>query len=294
MGAGSGEGARARKNTHDFIISLIPPPEIEYSYSHIIIIISGSLSLSLSHSQFIISLLTVLSTIRTAMASSHEYESESPLIENSGMGMWHKCLQPTAYMTNAQRNWVYKQTFVAILLSFGVTFGLTYYTIAGGPSPNLFELCSNYFLTCFFTSLLNWNITSAAMNLEVLSGIVAPLNPKNVAQWPSKEASWYSWLMNTSEIIAPAGNSWCCSRFVVHNARLIPWLAYGYVGHFPVYCAITWIFYQYFSFNDFPDAQIAISTYSSLVSAATIPLWAYITLGRLGDLYLCQKYPTTA
>jgi hypothetical protein len=186
-----------------------------------------------------------------------------------------------------------------MIASFGVTFGLTYLMMAGQPDPELvFDMYGGYLVTTILTTSLNWHIGNSLFLLKVLLGRVSPVDPSCLSWWPdaSKSSGYFRWFLRTSDLVLcpPTENGSprpsFPTRLCNHWARMGVWILYGLVTIFPIYCILTgYVFWGSEGFNDFPQPQIAISIYASLVSATTIPIWVIITLGDTGSRLLEPK-----
>jgi hypothetical protein len=205
-----------------------------------------------------------------------------------------KCLPVSSEWSRWQKFWVVLQTLLCMITCFGVNFALSYLSFKGEDDPTLWKfptpMSGSYAVTIFFEMNINWILTTSIMTWDVLQGKVAPISPSAIYGWP-KEGSALRWWFNASDLVIPSplqdGQSGsCCNRFVTHMKRNTPWMIYAFLATWPISVLFSWLIWGTNGYNDYPLPELLIGGLGSLIALLTIPLWAVLILGDLGDRLL--------
>jgi hypothetical protein len=213
---------------------------------------------------------------------------ENPLITEEPT--WKiKCRYPTSTWSKEQKMWILFQTVVGCLIASAVNFGCTTLTFRGEDPPTLWEfptpMAGTYAVTLGIQLYLNWFVSIILMTSEVASGNVPPIDPQQLAWWPSK-SSKLRWWLGISELAL------CCEgktppslgrRIFNHLHRASPWGIFAFFMTWPIFVLISWLCWGNDGYNSFPLPQILVASFGAFLGLVTTPLWAAVLLADMGD-----------
>ncbi len=83
---------------------------------------------------------------------------------------------------------------------------------------------------------------------------------------------------------APGAAQTLFSR-LLHQCRLsLPWVLLSFLLIWPVACGVSYALHGTNRYNDYPDPQWASAAVGGVCALVTCPVWAVITMVRVGEM----------
>ena len=153
-------------------------------------------------------------------------------------------------------------------------------------------MVGSFAVTIGFETTINYILGGILMTKEIVSGDIAPLDPKCVWFWPADKTSYKIWWLDIGELGAPSLGRVvttprsCCSRFTNSLVRAGPWILLAMAVCLPSFLLLTYLLWGNGSYDRFPyHPEFVIAILGSFIAIVTQPLFALNALGNVGSKY---------
>ena len=227
-------------------------------------------------------------------ADNEVYDSQQKTMKKKTLigyrSFWTKAKEPSTEWTACHTTHLcLLGCLVPTIICAGANFGVTYAIFAGSEAPTMWNfpipIAGNLFAIILIQTFANYVISGCIQLLDVLNGIVPPLEPGVISWWP-KATSFYFWWLQPSEIlISPREEpgKHVLERCVDSIVRSGLWILIAEFVFWGPATLIVWLIYGNTDYNDYPKPQWISAILGMILAAVFMPFWqlsCYVTLGQ--------------
>lgn len=171
----------------------------------------------------------------------------------------------------------------------GANYGVAYGIFAGEEPPTMWNfpipIAGNLFAIILIQTFANYTISGCIQLLDVLNGIVPPLEPGVIPWWPKATSMYYWWLQPSEILLSPREEQGkhVLERFVDSVIRAGMWMLLAELLFWAPATLITWGIYGNTNYNDNPQPQWISALLGCVLALVFMPFWqlsCYVTLGQ--------------